>query len=312
MKEPEAGTEVFSTNVVAGSANAVVPTGFAPDWLITAPPGMSGIGGHYSWTRLTGYNNAMRTNATTADTDYAPNGMEFDHGNKVIDNWYYPLTAMSRDVMYRAFKRAKGFFDVVAYTGTGSAHTENHSLGVVPEMILVKARDGTTGWAVYNADMGATDYGFLNTTVLFNTDPGVWNSTAPTDLVFSVGASSYTNWNTKNFIAYLFATLEGVSKVGSYTGTGSTDDSHIIDCGFSSGARFVLIKKSSDAGHWNVWDSVRGIVAGGADPYLHLNDANAETTALDDIEPHPTGFIINQEASDMNASSATYIFLAIA
>jgi hypothetical protein len=211
------------------------------------------------------------------------------------------------------FKRAKGFFDVVCDTRAFSYGTINHSLGVIPELIIKKDRSRATYWDVM-PNVSPYDYRYtlyLNDTQTISGPSTVYWNTAPTDTTIGVNYSSDGSSMGDDFIYYLFATLPGVSKVGSYTGTGSTDDSHIIDCGFSSGARFVLIKKSSDAGHWNVWDSVRGIVAGGADPYLHLNDANAEIT-VDDIEPHPSGFIINQEASDMNASSATYIFLAIA
>jgi hypothetical protein len=76
------------------------------------------------------------------------------------------------------------------------------------------------------------------------------------------------------YIAYLFATLAGVSKVGSYTGTGADLN---VDCGFSAGARFILIKRTDSTGDWYVYDSLRGIVAGN-DPYLLLNSTAAEVT----------------------------------
>ena len=124
-----------------------------------------------------------------------------------------------------------------------------------------------------------------------------------------VNNDGYTNKSGDSFIAYLFATVAGVSKVGSYTGNGGTQN---IDCGFSSGARFVLIKRSSNAQDWYIFDSTRGIVAGN-DPYLKLNTTDAEATAADEIDPLSSGFTIHQTGSaGINFSGHTYIFYAIA
>jgi hypothetical protein len=110
-------------------------------------------------------------------------------------------------------------------------------------------------------------------------------------------------------IAYLFASLPGISKVGSYTGNGS---SQTINCGFTSGARFILIKRTDSTGDWYVWDTARGIVTGN-DPHLSLNTTAAEVTSNDTIDPDSTGFIVNQvAATNVNVNTATYIFFAIA
>jgi hypothetical protein len=106
---------------------------------------------------------------------------------------------------------------------------------------------------------------------------------------------------------YLFATLVGISKVFSYTGNGS---SQTINCGFATGARFVLIKRTDAAGDWYVWDTVRGLVAGN-DPHISLNTTSAEVTTDDSIDPDSSGFIVNQlSATNINVTSATYIGLA--
>ncbi|MDB4416865.1 hypothetical protein N9277_01220, partial [bacterium] len=126
---------------------------------------------------------------------------------------------------------------------------------------------------------------------------------------FKVGARNQVNATGDTYIAYLFATLAGVSKVGSYTGTGSNVD---VDCGFSAGARFILIKRTDSTGDWYVWDSVRGIVAGN-DPYLLLNSTSAEVTSTDYIDPLASGFTVTSSApAALNASGGNYIFLAIA
>jgi hypothetical protein len=208
----------------------------------------------------------------------------------------------------QTFKRAPSFFDEVCYTGTGSNRTVTHNLGVAPELMIVKSR-GTNDWAVYNSTSGATQAMYLNSTTAAFTLSTFWNDTAPTSTVFTVGTRSHTNESAINYVAYLFATCAGVSKVGSYTGTGTTKQ---IDCGFTAGARFVFIKRTDSTGSWYVWDSSRGIVSGN-DPYLLLNSTAAEVTNTDYIDAYSAGFEISSTApAEINASGGTYIFLSIA
>jgi hypothetical protein len=209
------------------------------------------------------------------------------------------------------FRRAPGFFDVVAYKGTGSARTVPHNLGVAPELMIIKNRDRSTQWTIYSSDLGISYHTFFNGAAsVANGDTFYYfNSTAPTESVFSLGTATYTNQNGEALIAYLFASVPGISKVGSYTGTGSDVD---VDCGFTSGARFVLVKRTDSTGDWYVWDSVRGIVAGN-DPYVLLNSTAAQVTSTDYIDPLSSGFTITSSApAALNASGGSYIFLAIA
>jgi len=210
------------------------------------------------------------------------------------------------------FKRAPSFFDEVCYTGTGSARTVSHNLGVAPEMMIAKIRSGADSWIVYHSALGATKYVLLDGSGVAQTDSTMWNNTAPTASVFSLGSSpgTATNLSGSTYVAYLFATATGVSKVGSYTGTGTTQQ---INCGFTSGARFVLIKRTSTGGgDWYVWDSARGIVSGN-DPYLLLNSTAAEVTNTDYVDTYSAGFEISSTApAAINANGGTFIFLAIA
>ncbi|NCW67058.1 MAG: hypothetical protein EBV86_00595 [Marivivens sp.] len=204
------------------------------------------------------------------------------------------------------FRRAPGFFDVVAYSGTGAAQNVNHNLEVTPELMIVKSRSAGN-WNVYSSATGATKYLNFNGTIAAATSSSRWNDTAPTSSVFTAGTT--TSISGENFIAYLFATLPGISKVGSYTGTGSNIG---VNCGFTAGARFVLIKRTDSTGDWYVYDSTRGIV-GGNDPYLLINSTAAEVTNTDYIDPLNSGFTVTSSApAGLNASGGTYIFLAIA
>ena len=210
--------------------------------------------------------------------------------------------------IYYFMRRAPGFMDVVCYTGTGVARTVAHNLGVAPELMIVKQRNTANDWPVYAAPSG-------NNKVLYLNFPDAqvtrseWNLTTPTASVFSLNTSAAVNASGSTYVAYLFATCPGVSKVGSYTGTGATQQ---INCGFTSGARFVLIKATSTTGGWLVWDSSRGIVAGN-DPYLALNSTAAEVTTTDWVDTAASGFELSNAAGNLaNSSGVSYIFLAIA
>jgi hypothetical protein len=99
-----------------------------------------------------------------------------------------------------------------AYTGTGSATTFSHNLGVVPELMIMKKRSATDDWAVYAGDN--TDFLLLNTTAATADDNTYWNDTTPTSSVFSVGTNADVNTSAATYVAYLFASLAGVSKIG--------------------------------------------------------------------------------------------------
>jgi hypothetical protein len=213
---------------------------------------------------------------------------------------------------WKIFRRAPGFFDVVTYTGTGSVATVNHNLGAVPELMIIKGRDITQHWAVYNGDLpGSGKFLSLNNNWDgTNTNSTFWNGTDPTATNFTLGASNnYVNGTASNYIAYLFATVPGISKVGTYTGTGSDVD---VDCGFSAGARFVMVKRTDSTGDWYVWDTARGIVAGN-EPYVLINTYSTDVTGTDYIDPLSSGFTITSGApAALNASGGSYLFLAIA
>ena len=105
------------------------------------------------------------------------------------------------------------------------------------------------------------------------------------------------------------ATLAGISKVGSYSGTGSAVN---VACGFSAGARFIMIKRADSTGDWFVFSTVQGIVAGD-DAYYILNTFSAQVTGVDYIDPLTGGFTVTAAAPvGLNDSGGTYIFWAIA
>jgi len=245
----------------------------------------------------------LRTQATDAEA-----GSQSSTWDNMTGYFYYsPGTSANTNIIHYVWKRAPKYMDVVAYTGNGTAgRTVSHNLGVAPEMMWVKRRNSSGNWYTYHSGANSTapeDFFLeMNENGVPLNDVRAWNDTAPAASVFSVGTANETNGNGDTFIAYLFATLTGISKVGSVTHSGTTN----VDCGFTSGARFVLLKRTDASGDWYVWDSVRGIVSGN-DPYLLLNTTGAEVTNTDYIDPLSSGFTITDDFTD-----GDYIFYAIA
>jgi hypothetical protein len=207
------------------------------------------------------------------------------------------------------FGRAPSFMDVVCYTGTGNNPTNfSHNLAAVPELMILKKRSDTDRWEVYSAALGNTMRIDLNTDGAA-TAVSIWGGT-PTTTQFSLTSNPNVNQSGQTYVAHLFATCAGVSKVGSYTGNGSTQT---INCGFTGGARFVLIKRTDSTGNWYVYDTLRGMTVL-TDPYVLMNaPAAAEVATLGSVTTVSTGFALDAAVlAAINTSSASYIFLAIA
>ena len=309
MKVPTDGTKVFMPVTRTGTGVATtVNTTITPDTVITK--NQAGAYGAVWLDRLrdNAYLGTTVTTAESAVTSIAPaQAWDSQTGIDFATNAF--VNASSNTYINYALKRAPGFFDVVCYTGDGTTgRAVNHSLGVTPELVIVKIRDlAGLPWLVWGAPLGTVNALALNET----TAPpsyGGFQSGSMTATTFNV-AGINTNRSGSTFVSYLFASCPGVSKVGSYTGDGNSG--RIIDCGFTNGARFVMIKRTDTAGDWYVWDSARGIVAA-ADPRLSLNTTYVEVTSEDSIDPVSTGFIINTGTVAINTFGGTFIYLAIA
>jgi len=314
MKVPEAGTEVFTPIAYSGTQASAQDLSFSmvPD--VTTTRLRNATENNYIQSRLTGAN-ALQTNeqdgrATStqmvAEFDVVQKGIRIPGiGAPTVGGNNGPTTS---NYVCEAFRRAPGFLDVCAWAGTSVAHTIPHNLTVVPEMMWVKRTDGNAHWAVYGNNEN-TKYAVLDTDLAAATGAAYWNSTSPTSSVFTVGDHGDTNASGENFCAWLWATVAGVSKVGSYTGTGSDQN---IDCGFSSSARFVMIKPWDAAGDWIYLDSARGLTTTPTEPYLPYNTNAVETTSYDYVRGHVSGFSVIGNQTISNNSGTTYIFLAIA
>jgi hypothetical protein len=305
MKVPTSGTSVFAPVAYTGDStnNRILTTGFASDAVIITKKSQSSYGREFTST-LTAYREifANLTDAETADTAMKT----ANTGLSVSNTGHFQMSVNSTGETYIAeiFGRAPGFFDEVCaqgnYNGLSTPGTP-HNLGVKPELVIQKSRNNATTWNVVDWNSSSQRRLVLNTTAA--------SDDISADLPQATSSVFYSYFNsTHNCVNYLFASCPGVSKVGSYTGTATTKQ---IDCGFTGGARFVLIKRTDSTGDWYIWDTARGIVSGN-DSYLLLNTTAAEVTNTDYIDTYSAGFEISSTApAAINASGGTFIFFAV-
>jgi len=311
MKVPTSGTSVFLPTTYTGNGSTqTITTNFPVDFSLFINRTKSSFDNNNVFDRLRGGTRYLATNVTDAESSLGSAIAPLYDSNTGVNLQAATITnGSSASIIVENFRRAPGFFDEVCYTGTGSATTVTHNLGAVPELMIVKVRNDAQVWQVYSAATGNAARLQLNTNDSAFTASAIWNTTTPTSSVFSIGTNVSVNGSGNTYVAYLFATAAGVSKVGSYTGTGTTQT---INCGFAAGSRFVMIKRTDSTGDWYVWDSARGIIAGN-DPYLLLNSTAAEVTNTDYVDTAATGFEISSTApAAINANGGTFIFLAIA
>ena len=318
------GSSYFNTKLYTGTgaSNSVTGVGFKPDWVWIKRRETTSSHALFDINR--GVNKQLRTNNTNAeenvswfpsfDTDgFTVSTTEADGnasgGTYVAWNWLGSNTTTantSGTISSTLSVNQTAGFSIVSYTGTGANATVGHGLGVVPKMIFFKRRNTTANWNVYNSTIGATNKLNLNTTDASSAS-GDFNNTEPTSSVFSVATAGEVNASGSTYIAYCFADVKGYSKIGSYTGNGSTDGTFVYT-GFSPA--FVMFKRTDSTSGWGMFDNKR-------EPF-NLNDTRllANTTGADDTSTdNGIDFLSNgfkwRTASGWNAS-ASYIYMAFA
>jgi hypothetical protein len=328
----EDGSEYFNTVLWTGdgSARTITGVGFDPDfvWIKDRSTAYS----HVLFDRLRGAGNYLISNGTLAeltDTNYMSAFVTdgFSVGTSAVTNgnteayvawnWKANGSGVSNtdgSTTSTVSANTTAGFSIVTYTGTGSAATVGHGLGVAPGMIIVKERTSTSGWFVYTSTTGAGNYLSLSGTGASAGSTTIWNNTAPTSSVFSVGANNGSNENTQDYVAYCFAEVEGFSKFGSYTGTGSSTAGPFVYLGFRPA--FVMIKRTDSTGSsWYMQDTTRNTF-NALDNLLFANVSNAEGTwsgsALEGMDALSNGFKWRNGYLDSNANGGTYIYMAFA
>ena len=292
-KPAEAGTDAFAMDA-GNNTSYSFDAGFPVDMGLYRRP--SQTENWYIGNRLMG-GKELVTSSTIA---------EFSAGNTFDSNtaWANGYNSTYQSWMW---KRNAGF-DVV----TGLEENNSHNLGKPIEMIWVKRSDNTSDWFCWHKGLNGGGSNAVNYHVRLNTTAAESSisslcpigDTLPTATHFKTGSDS--DIRNAGSIAFLFASVDGISKCGYYSGTGYAG--HVITTGFTP--RFLIIKTTTASNGWFTYDSLRGLGAG-ADPYLQLQANNAQDTSGADVfATSSTGFTINQTYSSVNASGQKYIYYA--
>ena len=298
-KPASAGTDVFTMDV-AGSTSPAFDSGFPVDFALVKNPSTTD-----SWdvaARLIQDRNLKPTNA--AQSTYTSN--KFDYNSSWLDSTSY------NGIQSWMWKRGQGF-DFITYTGNGVAGRQIlHSMNQAPEMIWIKSRNlsGNNGdWIVGHKDLngGSSPWNYylvLNKNQEEYSDVNPFNNSAPTAGSFELDSWDRVNAANDVYVAILFSSVTGISKVGSYAGSGSTQT---ITTGFQP--RFIIVRPRDNSLPWYTLDTTRGW-ASGNDEYLRLNTTDAQVGTMDWGEPTATGFTMAGSAAANNESGLNYIYYA--
>ena len=289
-KPPELGTDVFAMDT--GNSSSTIPSldsGFPVDLGIIKSP--NSLSHWFLSSRLTS-NKYLETSSTSQEASSI--NVVYDSNTGFSKN----QTSNEQGWMW---KRHAGL-DVVNYDGTGVAARFAHSLNQTPEMVIIKPRTQNIAWAVFHSGLSAnTKQLELDSTASESNSGFTWS---PTSTDFNVGTAWEHNRAAYPYLALLFSSVTGISKVGSYTGNGTS--SNAISCGFQP--RFVFIKRTDSSGDWKVWDSIRGTQF----PFNYMLRLNTNNAQVNDnlISFTSTGFSLISTDGTVNASSGKYIFYA--
>jgi len=303
-------TDYFETKLYTGTGSelAITGVGFQPDWVWTKS--RSNTLNHNVYDSVRGVNKGLKPNTADSEFNDAQSLKSFNSDGFTVGTDSHINTSSATFASWNWKETADAGFDIVSYTGNGSARTLSHSLSAIPKMIIVKNLTSATSWHVYHNSIGATKYLQLNSTNAEGTASSVWNDTAPTSSVFSIGSGDGTNKNTDNIIAYLFAEKQGYSKFGSYKGNGNADGSFIFT---GQKSAFIMIKAASRIGTWNMYDTKRNTFNNIQDFQIaNVGEADVTGNTYQNIDILSNGFKCYGTGTGTNENGATYIYMAFA
>jgi hypothetical protein len=320
-----------SSHSITNNANA---GDFKPDWLwVKNRSSSGGTGPNIVFDTTRGNTKDLHTNNTEAEHTNSNVLLSFDTDgfsvgtsgvvNNNTDNfvaWQWKAnggtTSSNSDGSITSTVQANttAGFSIVTYTGTQSNATVGHGLGAVPSWIITKCRSATNGWPIFhhkNTSAPETELIRLNETAATADNNIIFNDTAPTSTVFTVGANDENNKSSATQIAYCFAEKQGYSKFGNYTGNGNADGVFVYT-GFKPA--WIMIKRTDSADDWKINDVARDINGTyGNDASLHANENIAETTSASfNVDFLSNGFKLRSADAGNNASGGTYIYMTFA
>jgi hypothetical protein len=318
-KPPVYGTDVFNAVSDAGSNSArTINAGNLVDLQIS---GSNTDNASYPWHWLDRLRGALTLNSNNLSSESGGQvgSTTFDSMNGIkvaaADGWSNEAPYGAPYIRY-FFTRSPGVLDMVAWSGNSVAGREiPHSLDSEPEIIILKVRNQSDSWVVYNQSKGNQFYSKLDTDDKGWDNTTMWNSTSPTSTVFTVGDGYDINYTGNTYIGYLFASKSGVSKIGTYTGTSNTG-AFSVNLGFLP--RFLMVKSlTQDNRDWIVFDSKRNFTVGStsaAGIALNNTDSDATQGETDSVRATTTGFVVvgSSATTNVNELNEEYLYLAIA
>ena len=196
-------------------------------------------------------------------------------------------------------------FSICTYTGNGTnGSTFGHGLESTPELVIVKRRDAQGNWWVRGSALAAGKYLQLDLT----SGQAGTSFIGQSSTVVEVNNNADQNASGGTYVAYCFHSVTGKSKIGTYTGNGSTNGP-IITLGFRPA--FVMIKRVDGSGSWVVLDSKRD-TSNPRTVALNLDDDLPEYSLSGGVNFGDSTFTIKTTATDLNLNTNTYLYLAIA
>ncbi|OUW92781.1 MAG: hypothetical protein CBD88_08125, partial [Flavobacteriales bacterium TMED228] len=304
---------------------SITGVGFQPDWLWIK--NRDGTNNHILQDAVRGATKSLESDGTGAETTSSTRVTSFDSdgfsigsagtnntntNNYVSWNWKANGSGSANSdgsINSTVSVNTTSGFSIVQYTGTGSAATVGHGLGVTPNVMLAKRLNSTGQWDMYHSGLSNPKSGsmVLNDTAAFTGDTSIWNNTDPTSSLVNIGTSSTTNASGGTYVMYCFADVQGFSKFGSYIGNGNANGSFIYT---AFKPAFVIVKRTDNTGHWIMKDwQTPGYNQN--DYYLWSDASDAETSASSlGIDFLSNGFKIKGTAGNSNADGGTFIYMA--
>jgi len=318
--------EHFNTVLWSGdnSSSRAITTGIAPDFVWYKD--RTGTEQQSLYDSIRGAQTRLTSNSTATETNRINGLQSFDSTgftvgsdqecnlsgrNYVGWNWKAGGTASSNTdgtITSTVSANTTAGFSIVSYTGTGANATVGHGLSQRPDMFIVKNRSASArSWVIWAESFsGSQAIEFDTSGVVTSTTS--WNSSLPTSTVINLGTRVGTNESGQTFIAYCFHSVEGYSKIGSYTGNGSSDGAFVYT-GFRPA--FVMFKQTNYAYDWSIIDNKINPY-NVADTKLSPHNTNAElTNVANEIDFVSNGFKCRNGHVMLNGSY-NYLYLAFA
>lgn len=221
------------------------------------------------------------------------------------EGWYNNDTS-SNDFVWM-MKRTPGVFDVSNWVGDFVTRQQRHGLGVAPELIMIKGMNTSSPWQIWHSGIDIQAR-LDSTSSAQNATGGYWNDQLPTSTGFWIQSNNAVNGAGTKYMALVFASKAGISDIGTYTGSlGGTRK--IIDCGFTTGARLVIIKCITQNTPWMAFDTARGIASINTQG-IQMNTGVGQSVI--DVEPNASGFDLPDSVQSINDFGETYVYAAFA